>query len=250
MKINTRSYRNTDWLTFSEKIKTRDHNQCLKCGRNNKEAILQVHHKLYKIDLKPWEYSTSDCITLCKGCHAIEHKKVEPTKGWTLISIKDLGGLYGTCERIGCGHEIRHEHEIYNPEWGYKIVGSTCVEYLTDEDKWLSSEILKIFNNISKFVHDSIWEPGLTKSGKEFISTTYKHHQLRIYDNENNNSIQIALKAVGEKWPVWNKPIYIKNKSRIQMIEMVYIILKGTISESQAEKNILRNIYTDSIKFV
>lgn len=243
MKINRRSYRNEKWFAFSEKVKIRDKYQCLKCGRSEKESILQVHHKIYKLGLEAWEYALSDCITLCKGCHAKEHKIVEPPKGWTLISVGDLGGLYGTCEKIGCGNEIRYEHEIYHPDWGYKTVGSTCVEYLTEEDKWLSAEILKAFKNISKFIHDSVWETGFTKKGKEFIGTTYKHHILRIYGKDKNCSIQIAVKEIGEKWHDWKNPIYLRNKSLIDAKEMVYVLLKGTIAEDKNEKNILRNIY-------
>lgn len=243
MKIFRKSYRNENWFSFSERIRTRDNYQCLKCGRTRAEAILQVHHKIYKFGLQPWEYALSDCITLCKGCHAEEHQIKEPQKGWTLISVDDLGGLYGICEKIGCGNEIRYEHEIYHPDWGYKTVGSTCVEYLTQEDKWLSAEILKTFKNISKFVHDSVWETGFSKKDKEFIGTTYKHHILRIYGKDKNHSIQIAVKETGEKWHHWKDPIYAKNKSLIEAKEMVYVLLKGTISEDKIEKNILRNIY-------
>ncbi|MBK8968614.1 MAG: HNH endonuclease [Lewinellaceae bacterium] len=243
MKINRKPYRNENWFAFSERVKTRDKYQCLKCGRTERESILQVHHKIYKLGLQAWEYALSDCITLCKGCHAEKHKKVEPQKGWTLISVDDLGGLDGTCEKIGCGNEIRYEHEIYHPDWGYKTVGSTCVEYLTQEDKWLSQEIIKIYKNISKFVHGSIWEIGFTKSDKEFIGTRYKHHQIRIYGNDKNYSFQIAVKETGEKWFDWKKPIFTKNKTLIEVKEMAYIVLKGTIANRESEKNILRNIY-------
>lgn len=243
MKMNRKSYRNEDWFTFSEKVKNRDKYQCLKCGRTERESILQVHHKIYKLGLQAWEYALSDCITLCKGCHAEEHKKVEPQKGWTLISVDDLGGLYGTCEKIGCGNEIRYEHEIYHPDWGYKIVGSTCVEYLTQEDRWLSAEILKVFKNISKFVHESEWKTGLTINGKEFLGTTYKHHIIRIYGKDKNYAIQIAVKELGAKWHHWKDLTYSKNKTLIEAKEMAYTLLKMTIAETNSEKSILRNIY-------
>jgi len=243
MEIQRKSYRSENWFSFSEKIKIRDNYQCVKCGRNETESILQVHHKIYRVGLKAWEYALSDCITLCKRCHAEVHKKVEPQTGWTLISVNDLGGSYGTCEKIGCGNEIQYEHEIYHPDWGYKMVGSTCVEYLTQEDKWLSQEILKIYKNISKFVHDSNWEVGYTKNNNVFIGTKYNHHQLRIYKKDENYSFQIAVKKVGERWFDWKKAIITKNKNLLEVKEMSYIVLKGTITESESEKQILRNIY-------
>lgn len=243
MKNFRKSYYNADWYIFSDKIRARDNYRCLHCNRTNNEVTLQVHHKLYIWGLKPWEYSLSDCLTLCKGCHAKEHKLIEPNSGWTLIAVDDLGGLYGICERNGCGTEIRYEHLIYHPNWGYLTVGSSCVEYLTEEDRNLSSEIVKIFKNISKFVHESIWDAGITKNKKDFITTTYKHHLIRIYGKENFFSFQIAIKETGEKWYDYKDFIYVKNRNLIQVKEMAYIVLKGTISENESEKIILRNVY-------
>ena len=243
MKNFRKSYHNTDWYLFSEKIRARDNYRCLKCDRTSDEAILQVHHKLYILGLKPWEYSYSDCLTLCKGCHARVHKLIEPSSGWTLIAVDDSGGLFGICERNGCGQEIRYEHLIYHPDWGYKTVGSSCVEYLTEEDRELSSKIVKIFKNISKFVHESIWENGLTKNHNEYIVTTYKHHLIRVYGKENELSFQIAIKEIGERWHDWKEFINTKNKNLNQVKEMAYIVLKGTITEDEVEKNVLRNIY-------
>jgi hypothetical protein len=238
-----KSYRNTNWYSFSEKIRARDNYQCLKCQKTKAEVTLQVHHKLYVCGLQPWEYALSDCLTLCKGCHVEEHSLIEPRKGWTLIGIDDLGGLYGFCERNGCGQEIRYEHYIYHPDWGYKTVGSSCIEYLTEEDKILSAEIIKIYKNISKFVHNSDWEEGVSKNGNEFIVTTYKHHLIRIYGEKNRFALQVALKIQDEKWYEWKKTIPVKDKNLNQVKEMAYIVLKGTIAEDESEKNILRNIY-------
>jgi hypothetical protein len=175
-------------------VQRRDGYKCLKCGRKKGEAILQTHHKLYKRGIKLWDYPLSDCITLCKGCHAKEHHIVEPTDGWTLVSIDDLEGLYGICEKNGCGTEIRYEHLIYHPNCGYKTVGSSCVEFLTSEDQYLSQEILKVFKKISDFVQNSVWEIGFTKTDKKYYFTTHSHHQIRIYGKDNVYTFQIAIK--------------------------------------------------------
>ena len=45
----------------------RDGNKCTKCG-STKNLI--VHHKHYNID----KLTYYDLITLCRGCHKIEHK--------------------------------------------------------------------------------------------------------------------------------------------------------------------------------
>lgn len=88
----------------------RDGHRCLNCERPSNKVILQVHHEIYIPNKAPWDYSLSDCRTLCKRCHAKEHGIIEPDKGWSLISIDDLGDIAGLCERQNCGKNIRYEH--------------------------------------------------------------------------------------------------------------------------------------------
>lgn len=225
-------------------VKHRDNYKCLKCGRGEPDAILQTHHKIYKPRLKPWEYPLSDCLTLCKGCHAKVHGLVEPDSGWALVSIADLGGLDGICERKGCGTEIRYEHITYHPKWGYKTVGSTCVEHLTREDQFLSQQVLKVFKNISGFINNSVWENATTKKGKNFLYTTYLHHQIRIYGKGNYMTFQVALKRKGERWFDFKDFIQAKNKTLDQVKELGFIVLKGMITIDETEKELLRNIYS------
>jgi hypothetical protein len=244
MKKRRKSYYNKKWFDFSKKVRLRDGNKCLKCGRTNSEVVLQTHHKKYKPNLKLWEYPLSDCITLCKGCHSREHGIVEPGRGWSLISIDDLGELNGICERKGCGKEIRYEHLTYHPKWGHMIVGSTCIEHLTKEDQFLSKEVLKLFRKISNFIKKSVWDENLTKKGKPYFHTTHNHHQIRIYGKNNFYSFQIALKEKGERWYEYKDLIKVKKgKTFEQVKELAYIVLKGMTTENEKEKKLLRNIY-------
>lgn len=243
MKSFRKSYYNNQWYEFSKSIHHRDNYKCLKCGRGANEVVLQTHHKIYKPNLKPWEYAKSDCLTLCKGCHAREHNLIEPTSGWILISIDDLGGLDGVCEKIGCGNEIRYEHLTYHPKWGYKIVGSTCVEYLTSDDQFLSKKVLAFFNQVSNFVSKYTWEESKTKKGVKFIYTNYKKNEIRIYGNYDLYAVQIALKLKGIRKLEFQKTIKLHNKPIEQVKEMSFIILKGLITEKENEKEFLRDIY-------
>lgn len=236
-------YINEKWQEFSDRVKQRDNYKCLQCGRGESEAILQVHHEIYIQGKLPWQYSLSDCRTLCKGCHAKEHKLVEPDRSWILISIDDLGGKDGICERKGCGTEIRYAHLTYHPNWGYKVVGSTCIEHLTQEDQLLSSNMIKAYKNISSFVHSSCWENGITKMGIKYISCKHNHHSIRIYGDNNNYSFQILLKEKGVRWHIFKQIIPAKNKTIEQVKELAYIVLKGTICDDEKEKELLRNIY-------
>ena len=221
----------------------RDGYKCLQCGRGESEVVLQVHHEIYIRGKSPWEYPLSDCRTLCKGCHARAHNLIEPDRGWTLISIDDLGGLDGVCERQGCGNEIRYAHFTYHPAWGYKIVGSTCIEHLTQEDRLLSSNLIKYYNNISNFIHKSNWERGITQKGKKYISGKYKHHSIRIYGENDNYSFQLVIKEKGVRWHDYGNLVSLRNKSLDEAKELAFIALKGTISEDKKEKTLLRNIY-------
>jgi hypothetical protein len=243
MKQKRKSYYNEKWFEFSEKVQSRDNYKCLKCGRKKGDIILQTHHNLYKVGLEVWEYPLSDCISLCKGCHSQEHGITQPSKGWTLISIDDLGGLDGMCEKKGCNNEIRHEHLIYHPKFGYITVGSTCVEFLTSEDQFLSAEVVKVFKKISDFIKNSDWEIAYTKKDKKYYFTTHLHHQIRIYGTDNFYTYQIAIKEKGEKWFEFGDFIKAPKKTFEQVKELGYIVLKGTITDNEKEKEILRNIY-------
>lgn len=243
MKNFKKSYTNAKWYEFANRVKERDSCVCIKCLRNQSEVILQVHHKIYISKLEPWEYALSDCITLCKGCHAREHAIIEPNKGWILISVIDLGAPDGICERKGCGTEIRYEHEVYHPAWGYKIVGSSCIDFLTKEDKGISTKVLKIYNNISDFVHRSIWQSGYSKKGIEFSGTMYKHHEIRIYGERDKYAFQVAIKEKGVNRRDWGKPIPAKDKSLNEVKELAYIVARGLSTSKESEKSMLRNIY-------
>ncbi|WP_339374155.1 HNH endonuclease [Picosynechococcus sp. PCC 11901] len=238
-------YLNKNWMLFAEKVKHRDKWKCLQCARGGDHVILQVHHDIYIPGKAPWEYALSDCRTLCKGCHAREHGLIEPNRGWTLISIDDLDGLDGTCQRKGCNAPIRYEHLIYHPQWGYMVVGSTCIEYLTQEDRLLSGNLIKQYQNISKFVHKSNWSTDFTKQGKPYIYSKYQHHIIRIYGKEGQHSFQLALKKKGVKWYDFGNVIQLPRKSTLLVKELAYITLKGTISDNEEEKELLRNLYRE-----
>lgn len=243
MKQKRKSYYNTKWNEFSQVVKRRDSNKCLKCGRSEPQVVLQVHHKIYKPNFEPWDYPLSDCLTLCKGCHARKHGLIEPDSGWSLISIEDLGGLDGICERKGCCTEIRYEHITYHPQWGYLSVGSTCIEHLTQEDQFISKEVLNIFKKISAFLSKAEWEHGVTKNGNHFIYTTHSYSKIRIYGRDNNYSFQIVLKLKGQKWLEYRDSIKAYNKNLEQVKELGYIVLKGLTTKKEHEKELLRDIY-------
>lgn len=245
MNTYKKAYFDENWHEFSKKIKERDNNKCTKCKRTEGVVILQTHHKIYKPKLKPWEYPLSDCITLCKGCHSRKHGLIEPSKGWILTDIYDLGDLSGSCERKGCGTPIRYEHHSYHPEWGFKIIGSTCIEHLTKEDQGISNDVLNLFKKTSAFVNTSHWDKAKTKNKKEYLYTTHNHHQIRIYGKEKYYSFQIVIKEKGKKWFDFKNFIKAdKTKNLEQVKELGYLVLKGLLAKTEEEKVIIRNVYS------
>jgi len=246
-------YRNSKWLKFAESVKEKDNYKCQYCFRTSKEVILQAHHKVYHKEKKPWEYFLTDCTTLCKGCHAREHNLIEPNYGWTLLSIDDLGALDGICERENCNTAIRYEHIAYHPQWGYKTVGSSCIQFLTEEDKFKSHQYLKLYKKISKALNKFNWEKGKTKKERIFIATKYRKYTIRIY--EDNSSYQFTLK----NFPL-DKPyqVFKRKISNLEFIkELALITLMGLIAreldkedEVKALENIFRNIRRSMISML
>lgn len=125
-------YLTNNWKLFRDSVIELDGNKCSVCGRNSDEVILQVHHKKYIYGLKPWEYSTENCITLCRGCHAAEHGIIRPKVGWEYIGDEDLGDLIGTCEN--CNSSLRFVFYIFHQDWGTIEVGTHCCDMLTDSN--------------------------------------------------------------------------------------------------------------------
>ncbi|MER2997382.1 hypothetical protein [Pontibacter populi] len=77
---------------------------------------LEVHHKYYKVDLKPWEYPDDALTTLCWCCHDNLHKN---GKVPVLDKYDNVTGEYTNCSRCnGVG---------YFPEFSH-IQGGICFE--------------------------------------------------------------------------------------------------------------------------
>ncbi|PIQ47264.1 MAG: hypothetical protein COW03_16085 [Cytophagales bacterium CG12_big_fil_rev_8_21_14_0_65_40_12] len=153
------SYKESQWKLFRQSVIELDGYKCTQCGRSKDEVILQVHHKEYKSGLKAWEYPTTDCITLCKGCHAQTHGIIQPTFGWEYIGDEDLGGLKRACENRGCGSDIRYSYTIFHPQWGTIEVGTVCCDNLTDSEiaSNLKESKLKFEGRKQRFLNSKRW---------------------------------------------------------------------------------------------
>ncbi len=239
-------YRNHKWVEFSNKVKERDGYACTSCGKKHYETTLQVHHTFYRGKLKPWEYPFSDCLTLCKGCHAKEHGLIEPTSGWVLLGVDDLGDLSGECQKRGCGNSIRYANYIYHPKWGEMTVGSTCVEYLTQEDQAISKEVINLYKDVGKFIDSVFWIRGKTKKGFDFKYTTCRvnrlEYQIRVFSRNDKHSYQIVRRG---------KPLETistaKCSTDILALELGCVHLRAMFSFGQ-ELQMYRDVYSNLLK--
>lgn len=147
-------YANKRWMVFREKIIELDGGRCVECDRSRDGGIvLQVHHKYYISGRKPWEYETSECETLCRGCHARAHGEIRPNTGWEYVGEEDLGDLIGNCEL--CDNSIRYVHYVQHKHWEPMGVGTHCCDNLTGTRE--AAEGRRRLGRYRRFISSSKW---------------------------------------------------------------------------------------------
>jgi len=65
--------RDQRWRKKRLEILARDNNRCAKCGKAR--AGMNVHHKQYVPDAKPWQVPNAFLETLCPACHRGHHQE-------------------------------------------------------------------------------------------------------------------------------------------------------------------------------
>ncbi|NMM50338.1 hypothetical protein [Marinigracilibium pacificum] len=197
----------------------------------------------------------SDCITLCKGCHAQAHGITPPSSGWHLLAVENLLHPEGTCERPGCGHAIQYEHHIYHPAWGHMIVGSQCVEYLTDDDVNFVHRLRKYSEKVSKYIHKEC-KPFMDDNDDilfYYITIGSQKHRVEIRINgENEYQYQLFKKR---KSPLYtelygpptthdpSRPFLVMGKSFIQVKEMAVTHLLNKIQDDPLDKKVYAELF-------
>lgn len=85
------------WQVRADKIRRRDNYKCQNphCLSGNNEPV-DVHHKFYVWDRKPWLYSDEVLTTICRSCHSALHDKEQMQvyqDDYQLIKERDLTRL-------------------------------------------------------------------------------------------------------------------------------------------------------------
>lgn len=112
------------WQKKRLEIMQRDDFTCQHCG--SKERELQVHHRIYHKDAKPWEYEDNELITLCDRCHEAE-TDAKATHYETFKEICDLAREIGLSEQFidsVLSHMLNAIAFISNKSDEYGIYGS------------------------------------------------------------------------------------------------------------------------------
>lgn len=144
---------------------------------------------------KPWEYDIEDLEVLCKGCHAREHDILEPSHDWTLIEVAHNGRSGYRCERQksinkSCNVKIVFEHLVYHPKVGYRIVGSTCIDHLTESDQKISKDVRNFENKfqerMNKLSNNSELPRGWSIPKNENLNS--KHNGIRFKTTKKFNT--------------------------------------------------------------
>ena len=149
-------YQQPEWLEFRECVFSAKGKCCEICNRDSSTVVIQCHHEFYDSEKEIWEYDIDDITVICKGCHAREHNILEPNDGWSLIEMIDRGDLVSYCERqksnkAPCNIKIRYEYIIVHPKiYESKIVGSECIEHLTEASRVKVKEYKDAIKMLSK----------------------------------------------------------------------------------------------------
>ncbi|MBI2799310.1 MAG: hypothetical protein HYX63_03320 [Gammaproteobacteria bacterium] len=97
------------------------------------------------------------CETICRGCHASEHKLIAPRFGWEYVADDDAGDLERTCDY--CGTSIRYSFIIQHPNWPTMEVGEVCCDNLTSTQ--FASTIMesrrRYADRLRRFVESPRW---------------------------------------------------------------------------------------------
>lgn len=181
-------YREHRWLEYRESVIRLHEGRCAECGRSRETgAVLQVHHIKYRKGFSPWEYPVSDCIALCKGCHAAKHGKIIPLSGWYLVDEDDLESLIGTCEL--CGTDIRYQYTVEHSSWASMVVGTICCDKLTGNSQASEWQIQreKFVQARKRFIDSPRWK--IPFDGVEVI----EQEGVRIKINRHNAGFRVSL---------------------------------------------------------
>jgi len=274
-------YSNPKWKEFSKNTIRELGEFCYKCergkGHKNSDLVLQIHHVYYEAGRKPWEYDIEDLKVLCKGCHAREHDILEPSHDWILIEVAHNGSSGYRCERQksidkSCNVEIVYEHLVYHPKVGYRIVGFTCIDHLTESDQKISRDVRNFENKfqkrMNKLNNNSELPRGWSIPKNENLNS--KHNGIRfkttkkfntskeytiladIYKQKYSHALYIKVNGreiffINRKTNNIKKALYHSSEYALKEIIVLFDLIKSSESD---DKDYLSKLYWEKLFFI
>lgn len=117
-------YRHPLWQEKRLRIMERDGFKCEECG--SAEKTLNVHHKYYVKNAKPWEYPDTAFRTLCEDCHSKWHK----------IS-RTIKSLVGTLPTVKSEQVMAYAFALLAKEMGSLLIPADSPEIIQGiADAW------------------------------------------------------------------------------------------------------------------
>lgn len=77
--------RDPRWEQCRSQFVRRHGNKCSSCNRKGIEV--QVHHKVYRRGVEPWDHPETDLILLCRGCHQDWHDLLQEFRSKVIGTI-------------------------------------------------------------------------------------------------------------------------------------------------------------------
>lgn len=188
--------------------------------------------KLYQ--KKNWHFAKQ------KGEYVTDDGWIDIREEFKLVGIEKAHN--SNCDR--CNTAIKYNCIVYHKDYGYKIVGRTCITHISDADKEYMDTAIAL-HKASNDILNREWKQGKTKSGIPFIEAMYSHSKLRIYGN--GKQFQVGVKMVGRRnWYEWSSKVTV-NKSLDIAKRLSFITFKGLKSELDKEKEVLGFYYKELI---
>ena len=105
------------WQRKRLDILNRDGFKCRCCG--DETRTLHVHHLKYARGRDPWDYPDSSLITLCEGCHEIEHEQQQDSREMLLDSFIARGATSNDLYAIAVAVDFSgpNDQQITSAEW-------------------------------------------------------------------------------------------------------------------------------------
>ena len=198
-KEQVKEYSSKVWKHKREEILRRDNYKCTNCGATKEDGVkLDVHHRCYFKNTKPYDYPDSMLYTLCAKCHMEEHGKIMPTSGWEYVYWEDTEEFGSEqCER--CDSDLRYVHTLYHPNWGYIRVGCSCADSLM-ENKIASEKELEL-RNLSSKLRRFIDSPKWKKRKNGYIYS----NEIQIWENHSDDFVLVYKPIFAGKYYDYKK---------------------------------------------